>query len=125
MDEATTILSQLTTFEVIQLTYLQREAMFMNMTIFLTVLTGFLALAYLMSNKFDRTETALVSILYSAFSLFLIIDYSAYAFRVYLTQSYLEGSDLNPVAHSFISVMMFLSWAVSIWYMLRERRPNT
>lgn len=125
MDEATSILSQLSTFEVIQLTYLQREAMFMNMTIFLTVLTGFLALAYLVGEKLDRIETALISILYSAFSLFLIFDYSAYAYRVYLTQSYLENSEPNPVGFSFISVMMLLGWGVSIWYMIREKRANT
>ena len=125
MNRAVSIFDQLSVFELIELTYLQREAMFMNMTIFLTVLTGFLALTYLIANKLDRLEALSISTLYSAVSIFLIFDYTQIAFRTFRTAAYLSGNTPNPVVYVMIPLLMSLGWLLSIWYIIRKRRLAT
>ena len=125
MNEAVSILDELSTFEVIALTYLQREAMFMNMTIFLTLLTGFLVLAYLMANKLSRLEAVAVSFLYSGISVFLVFDYSQVSLRAFRTVHYLLGNEPNGIIYAFVPILMAAGWLISIWYMFSKMKSAT
>ncbi len=122
MAEAATFFDQLTLFELIQISYLQREGMFMKMSIYLTLLTGFLVLTYLIAEKLDRAEAIAVSALYSAVSMFLIFDYTQLSMRNLSVTAHVTGNEPNTVVFYLIPMLMASGWLLSIWYIIRKRR---
>ena len=125
MSEVGSFFDGMTAFEIVEITYMQREAMFMDMSIFITILSGFLILVYLVGSRLDRTEAIAVTSIYIAFSLHIVFDFSQIAYRHLLVNSYMSGSEPNYVLHVFPSTLMLLGLILSVWYMFRKRRNAT
>ena len=113
---------ELTVHELTEMLYWHRQAMATDMSIFMTLLFGYLVSVYFVGEKLDRTEAWLITILYSSFALFLLIGLTATTGRLIATGQ--QAGILGEYSASIYMgpVTMFLSWLLSIWYMARTRR---
>jgi len=112
---------ELTLHELTEVLYWHRQAMATDMSIFMTLLFGYLLLVYFVGAKLDRTEAWLITILYSSFALFLLIGLTATTGRLITTGQ--QAGILNSYPNSIYMgpMTMFFSWVLSIWYMARTR----
>ena len=111
-----------TSHELAEVFYWNREAMATDMGMYMTLLFGYLVLVYFVGNKLDKAEAILISVLYSAFSFFLLLGLLSAVGNLIETGQKMgrlaEYSDAVYVG----PVTIFLSWVLSIWYMSRVRR---
>lgn len=116
-------LSDLTNYELLESYFLVRSALVSDVTIYMTILFGYITVAYLVSAKLSKFQAISISALYSIFALYMIS--SAYNSSLMLsTIGYvISGIDSSwePVV---IGMILVISWIFSLLLFLQARRKS-
>ena len=123
IDHYSVVISEFSRFELLQLYHMQREAMVEDVTIFMSVLFGFIAMAYFVGGKLDRNQAIAISILYSVFAMIAIQRIYGTMFAMTLTEEQVIG---RYAQENFITPgVMVLSWFYSLYFLYQTRRKES
>ena len=118
-DEILSYCGELSKFELLQLFHLQKESIVDDITIFMTVLFGFIAMAYFVGEKLSRSQAVSVSLIYSVFALLALA--SIWSTTMSMSAA-LVGGFLN-LNYSLVGTLA-VCWAYSILFLVQVRRTN-
>ncbi len=114
-------LNELTHYELLDSYYLVRGALVSEVTIFITLLFGYVTVAYFVSAKLTRFQAFTISSLYSLFALYMVS--SAYNTSVMASTIGFAISGGDSTRDSLIIVTMLLvAWVFSIILFIQARR---
>ncbi len=113
--------SDLSKYELLELFYTISGNVTNNITVFITALSAYLALAYIAGKDLTRFQVYSISTIYSAFVLFMIGGISRDSQTMFLITS--ELFDINTSIDSLIlTVVLLLGWLLSIVFMGQTRK---
>ena len=121
MEAIIEIYSELSTFELLELRYLAREAVSIDITIFITLVFAYITVAYLVGKKLNRFETISVSTLYTLFAFFTISAAADETSVIAITQHLLFDEPLNGQVRVGFITMLFLIWLFSLFFMYHTK----
>ncbi len=113
------MISSFEEFELLQLYHLQREAMILDLSVFMTVLFGFIAVTYFVGSKLLRSQVIAISILYSFFALIIIQRTFGTMLAMIAVEEVLIGR--HDLIAYMTTVVMLLGWTYSLWFMYQTR----
>ncbi len=114
-------LNELTHYELLDSYYLVRGALVSEVTIFITLLFGYVTVAYFVSAKLTRFQAFTISSLYSLFALYMVT--SIYNSSVMVSAIGFAISGVDSTRDSLIIVTMLLvAWVFSIILFIQARR---
>ncbi len=114
-------LNELTHYELLDFYYLVRGALVSEVTIFITLLFGYVTVAYFVSAKLTRFQAFTISSLYSLFALYMVT--SIYNSSVMVSAIGFAISGVDSTRDSLIIVTMLLvAWVFSIILFIQARR---
>jgi len=114
-------LNELTHYELLDSYYLVRGALVSEVTIFITLLFGYVTVAYFVSAKLTRFQAFTISSLYSLFALYMVT--SIYNSSVMASAIGFAISGVDSTRDSLIIVTMLLvAWVFSIILFIHARR---
>ena len=117
-------LAELSHYELFESYYLVRNALVSDVTIFMTVLFGYITLAYFVSAKLTRFQAITISSLYSLFALYMAS--SAYNSSLMASVIAFTASGLDSSSDSLIlGAILLLSWIFSIILFIQARRMGS
>ena len=119
MDAYVGVVEAFSKFELLQLYHMQREAMVEDVTIFMSVMFGFIAVAYFVGGKLSRNQAIAISVLYSAFALIDIQRIMGTMFAMTLTEELVIGR--YAIENYLTPLVMVLSWIYSLWFLHQVR----
>jgi hypothetical protein len=107
--------------ELMEVLYLQRAAIVDDVTLYISLLFGFIGVAYLVGDQLSKAEKLFISVLYSCVMAALIFAIAgtiqAYLFTVYV----ISGNFASLFQYSPPTVLG-AGWLASIWFMYRSRK---
>ncbi len=114
-------LNELTHYELLDSYFLVRGALVSEVTIFITLLFGYVTVAYFVSAKLTRFQAFTISSLYSLFALYMVT--SIYNSSVMVSAIGFAISGVDSTRDSLIIVTMLLvAWVFSIILFIQARR---
>ncbi len=114
-------LTELTHYELLESYYLVRSGLGSDVTIFMTLLFGYVTVAYFVSAKLTKFQAITISSLYSLFALYMVS--SAYNTSVMASTIGFAISGTDSTSDSLIIVTMLLvAWVFSIILFIQARR---
>ena len=122
IDSYVRVIEEFSKFELLQLYHLQREAMVEDVTIFMSVMFGFIAVAYFVGSKLSRNQAVAISVLYSAFALIDIQRIMGTMIAMTVTEELMIGR--FAVENYLTPLVMVLSWIYSLWFLRQTRRTE-
>ena len=117
------IFTELSRYELLELFYTISGNVTNNITVLITALSAYLALAYIAGKDLSKFQVYTISVIYSAFVLFMIGGIS----RDSQTLSYITTVlfDIDARADSVIlTIVLLLGWLLSIVFMVQTRRER-
>ena len=105
--------------DLLELLYLQRSALVDDVTLFLSLLFGFIAVAYFVGGKLSKLEKHFISVLYSLVMVTLIFAISDVSRALLLTSHVIAGVDTS--SRFLPTVICSLGWLSSLWFMYRSK----
>lgn len=116
-------LEDLSNYELIESYFLVRNALISDVTIFMTILSAYITVAYFVGTKLSRFQAIGISTLYSIFALYMIS--SAYYASFMLSTIGFTISGVDSTWESFvIAMILMVSWVFSIVFFLQARRKK-
>ena len=114
-------LNELTHYELLDSYYLVRGALVSEVTIFITLLFGYVTVAYFVSAKLTKFQAFTISSLYSLFALYMVT--SIYNSSVMVSAIGFAIGGVDSTRDSLIIVTMLLvAWVFSIILFIQARR---
>ena len=116
-------LQELKEFELLEAYFLARESVTIEITVFMTILFGYLTVAYFLGTKLSRFQGIVVTTLYSFFALYLtfgIYDAQQTLANIVLVMS---GEDMAFFVVATPSFLV-LCWIVSIVFFMQSRKSG-
>ena len=114
-------LTELTHYELLESYYLVRTALISDVTIFMTLLFGYVTVAYFVSAKLTKFQAITISLLYGLFALYMVS--SAYNSSVMASTIGFAISGLDSSRDSLILVTILLvAWFFSLILFIQARR---
>ena len=118
-----TIYETLSNYELIDLALSYREAMTGDVMNYVSLLTAYLIVSYLVGSKLTRSQVTIITTLYSA-----IIAMVIYGTIATATTFVAVNAQLLDTAPSFLpqglGILLFTGWVVSILFMFQIRRRD-
>lgn len=117
------IFTELSRYELLELFYTISGNVTNNITVLITALSAYLALAYIAGKDLSKFQVYSISVIYSAFVLFMIGGIS----RDSQTLSYITTVlfDINASADSIIlTIVLLMGWLLSIVFMVQTRKEK-
>ena len=117
------IYSTLTNFEILELTYLIRSDIYFNLSIFMTALFGYIAVAHIAAKSLSRFQLWSIS---SIYTLLITVELVAMSSAVRAMGELLEAQGSSPLPiYQYALVGLFLvAWVISIVYMSEARKRD-
>jgi len=113
---------QLSTFEQLELYYMARDAVGIDVTIFVTMVFAYITVAYLVGKKLNRFQVTSVSVLYSLFAIFNLDAIYTETGVVVLVSHLLYGVPVDGIARPGFIALLALVWLFSLFFMYQARR---
>ena len=114
-------LTELTHYELLESYYLVRTALISDVTIFMTLLFGYVTVAYFVSAKLTKFQAITISLLYGLFALYMVS--SAYNSSVMASTIGFAISGVDSSRDSLILVTILLvAWFFSLILFIQARR---
>jgi len=113
---------QLSTFEQLELYYMARDAVGIDVTVFVTLVFAYITVAYLLGKKLNRFQVISVSVLYSLFVLFNLDAIYTETGVVVLVSHLLYDSPVNGTVRTGFLTLLTLVWLFSLFFMYQARR---
>ena len=123
----------MTEYEILELTYSIIDSMATVFTVYLTILTGYLIVAYLIGRQLETSQVCVINSLFVAITVVQIYSVYNYAVEVEsLLQMKAQLSDLTPFQHAmsqqysmYITVLLMLFGVVaSLYFFWNIRRAK-
>lgn len=115
--------SEMTNYELIDLFYTVGGNITDNITVLITTLFAYLALAYIAGKKLSKFQVASITTIYSAFIIFMIGGIyrdSSYSSNIALALFQIDTSRDGVM----LAVVLILAWLLSIVFMIQTRRAK-
>ena len=115
------IYNNLSDFELLELTYLIRSDIYFNLSIFMTALFGYIAVAHIVAKSLSRFQLLSIS---SIYTLLITIELIAMNSAVRAMGRLLEAQGSNPFPiYQYALIGLFIvAWVISIIYMIEARK---
>ena len=113
------IFSEMSNYEVVQLILTYRAAVVDDLTLFISILFGFLVVSYLVGAKLSRVHFVGLCVVYSTFALLLILGIVGVQVELRPAFAALEY-ELPPVVYVLPTVLI-VSWLLSLAYSISLR----
>ena len=115
--------SELSAFEILELTYLVRSDIYFNLSIFMTALFGYIATAHFAAGRLSKFQLLAISSIYSSLLLIEIIAMSS-AVRALGSLISAQGSEPLAIYQYGPVVILAIAWIISIIYMVEARKNS-
>lgn len=117
------IYSNLSDFELLELTYLVRSDIYFNLSIFMTALFGYIAVAHIAGKSLSKFQLWAISGIYT---LLIAVELFAMNFAVRSLGRILEAQGSNPIPiYQYALLGLFLiAWVISMIYMAEARKKD-
>ena len=122
MDQIIEVYSELSTFELLELYYLAREAVGVDVTVFVTLVFGFLTVTYLVGSKLNRFEAISISVLYSFFLIFNVYAISKETGTIVIVSHLLYDAPLSASIRAGFVSMLTIVWLFSLFYLYQIKK---
>lgn len=114
-------LKELSNYELLEAYFIVRNALISDLTIYVTILFGYITVAYFVSAKLTKFQAIGITSLYSIFALYMIA--STYNSSLMLSIIGFAVSGVDSAWESVvIATILFVSWVFSIIFFLQVRR---
>ncbi len=107
----------LSPYELFDLAYTIRAAVTADVTLFMTALCAYLAVAYIAGTRLTKFQIVSITAVYSSFSIFTIAATTAMLHFVVVASNF-GGQAYHAVAFA-ISLLMFIAWLLSVYVMFK------
>ena len=115
------IYSDLSNFELLELTYLIRSDIYFNLSIFMTALFGYIAVAHIAAKSLSKFQLYSITGIYT---LLIVVELIAMSSAVRAMGRVIEAQGNNPLPiYQYALVGLFLvAWIISMIYMVEARK---
>ena len=114
-------LKDLTQYEILESYFLVRSALVSDVTIYMTILFGYITVSYFVSAKLTRFQAISISLLYSVFALYMISSAHT-AIQMLSTIGYVISDVDSSWEPTLILTILLISWVFSIILFIQARR---
>jgi hypothetical protein len=109
-------------FELAELTLMTLSTSLEQLTLFLTVLFAYFAVAYLVGKKLSIFQLYSITFVYSAFSLIAIVTFMSLNQRLEALLLFRNGD--TPIPWILPTSVCFVGWILSIAFMVHSRKKD-
>ena len=116
-------LQELTNYELLDSYFLVRDALVSDVTIYMTILFGYITVAYFVSTKLTKFQAISISTLYSIFALYMISSAHTASQMLSTIGFVISGIDSSWEPTMIITILL-VSWFFSIILFIQARRAG-
>ena len=113
----------LTRFELWEIFYMAREAASSDITFLVTILSAYLAVAFIAAKRLSKFQLVSISVIYSGSYFYSCVSFSTAYNTVFEIMGILTGLVVPAWINGFY-VILLITWVISILFMIQARREK-